>query len=231
MTTTIASMFVLVRRLRAMPQLVQWLISLQVMFSCALFSGCSHLVKVSSAPGAVLHTGLVESTTNWEGERVQVALAPSLRGEQRKYLANSEEVFLANSLRERGLRHVYKINGVGTPLVVYARNPEATPREQHYPHSGIVLGLTAVKEDRPAQLPLLKLYDSLDPGVVRSIYGKHPVAANYTATLAVLYSHARKLADSAAGRCSDPIPPRYPTGIYLTIPTIRTRFRSCLFMV
>jgi pimeloyl-ACP methyl ester carboxylesterase len=201
-----------------MPQLVQWLICLQVIFSCALFSGCSHLVKVSSAPGAVLHTGLVQPTINWEGERVQVALTPSLRGEPLKYLANSEEVFFANSLRERGLRHVYKINGIGTPLVVYARNPEVTPQEKHYPRAGIVLGLTAVKEDRPGQLPLLKLYDSLDPGVVRSIYGKHPVAANYTATLAVLYSHARKLASSAAGSFLRPDSPRFPTGIYLTHP-------------
>jgi pimeloyl-ACP methyl ester carboxylesterase len=218
MTTAITLMFVLVRRLPAMRQLVQSLICLQVIVSCALFSGCSHLVKVSSAPGAVLHMGLVQPTINWEGERVQVALTPSLRGEPLKYLANSEEVFLANSLRERGLRHVYKINGIGTPLVVYARNPEATPREQHYPRSGIVLGLTAVKEDRPAQLPLLKLYDSLDPGVVRSIYGKHPVAANYTATLAVLYSHARKLANSAAGSFLRPDSPKYATGIYLTHP-------------
>jgi len=218
MTTTIASMLVLVHRLRAMPQLVRRLIGLQVLFSCALFSGCSHLVKVSPAPGAVLQTALFQPTTNWEGERVQVALTPSLRGEPRKYLANSEEVFLANSLRERGLRHVYKINGIGTPLVVYARNPEVTPQEKHYPQSGIVLGLTAVKEDRPAQLPLLKLYDSLDPGVVRSIYGKHPVAANYTATLAVLYAHARKLAGSAAGSFLRPDSPRFATGIYLTHP-------------
>jgi pimeloyl-ACP methyl ester carboxylesterase len=218
MTTTIATKIGPVCRLRAMPQLVLWLIRLQVMFSCALFSGCMHLVEVSSAPEAVLHTALSQPTTTWEGERVEVALTPSLKGESRKYLANSEEVFLANSLRERGLRHVYKINGIGTPLVVYARNPEVTPREKHYPHSGIVLGLTAVKEDRPAQLPLLKLYDSLDPSVVRSIYGKHPVAANYTATLAVLYSHARKLAGSAAGSFLRPDSPRFPTGIYLTHP-------------
>jgi hypothetical protein len=153
----------LFRRLRALPQLVQWLFPLQGMFSCLLFSGCSHLVKVSSAPEGVFHSALFQPTTNWEGERVQVVLTPSLRGEPLKYLANSEEVFFANALRQRGLRHVYKINGIGTPLVFYAKNPEVTPQDKHYPHSGIVLGLTAVKEDRPAQLPLLKLYDSLDP--------------------------------------------------------------------
>jgi hypothetical protein len=75
-----------------------------------------------------------------------------------------------------------------------------------------------VIEDRPAQFPLLKIYDSLDPGVVRSIYGKHPVAANYTATLAVLYSHARKLAGSAAGSFLRPDSPRFATGIYLIHP-------------
>jgi pimeloyl-ACP methyl ester carboxylesterase len=218
MTTTIASMFVFVRCFRAMPQWGQRLTRLSVIFWCAVFSGCSHLVKVSPAPGAVLHTALVQPTTNWEGERVQVVLTPSLRGEPLKYLANSEEVFLANSLRQRGLRHVYKINGIGTPLVVYSRNPELTAKEKHYPRSGIVLGLTAVKEDRPKQLPLLKLYDSLDPSVVESIYGRHPIAANYTAALAVLYSHARKLAGSAAGSFLRPDSPRFPTGIYLIHP-------------
>jgi hypothetical protein len=59
------------------------------------------------------------------------------------------------------LRHEYKIIGKGTPLVVYSRNPDITPKEKHYPYSGIVLGLTAVKEDRPGQVPLLKLYDAL----------------------------------------------------------------------
>jgi pimeloyl-ACP methyl ester carboxylesterase len=217
MTTTIASMFVFVR-CRALPQWGRGLIRFLVIFGCAVFSGCSHLVKISPAPGAILHTALVQPTTNWEGERVQIVLTPSLRGEPLKYLANSEEVFLANSLRQRGLRHVYKINGIGTPLVVYSRNPEVTAKEKHYPHSGIVLGLTAVKEDRPKQLPLLKLYDSLDPSVVRSLYGQHPIAANYTAALAVLYSHARKLAGSAAGSFLRPDSPRFPTGIYLIHP-------------
>ena len=218
MTTTIASKFLLVRRLRTVPQLGQWLIRLPVIFWCAVFSGCSHLVKISPVPGAVLDPAFDQPTTNWEGERVQISLTPSLRGEPLKYLANSEEVFLANSLRQRGLRHDYKINGIGTPLVVYSRNPEVTAKESHYPRSGIVLGLTAVKEDRPGQLPLLKLYDSLDPAVVRSIYGRHPIAANYTAALAVLYSHARKVAGSAAGSFLRPDSPRFPTGIYLTHP-------------
>src|SRR3984893_5555375 len=90
-----------------------------VMLLCALLSGCAHLVKVSYAPAAVIHPAFDQPTMNWEGERVQIVLTPSLQGETLKYLANNEKVFLANSLRQRGFRHVYKINGQGTPLVVY----------------------------------------------------------------------------------------------------------------
>ena len=131
-----------------------------VVLLCALLSGCAHLVKISYGPEAVIHPAFDQPTMIWEGERVQVVLTPSLKGEPLKYLANNEKVFLANSLRQRGLRHEYKINGIGTPLVVFSRNPEVTPKEKHYPSTGIVLGLTAVKEDRPGQLPLLKLYDA-----------------------------------------------------------------------
>jgi hypothetical protein len=46
-------------------------------------------------------------------------------------------------------------------------------------------------------VPLLRLYDSCDPIVARASTGPNPIAANYTATLAVLYSHARKVAGSA----------------------------------
>ena len=189
-----------------------------VILLCALLSACAHLVKVSYAPAAVIHPAFDQPTMNWEGEPVQVVLTPSLQGETLKYLANNEQVLLANSLRQHGFRHEYKINGQGTPLVVYSRNPESTPKEGHYPSSGIVLGITAVKEDRPGQLPLLKLYDAFDPSVVRSIYGTSPIAANYTATLAVLYSHARKVATSAAGSFLRPDHPRFATGIYLTHP-------------
>jgi hypothetical protein len=83
---------------------------------------------------------------------VGVVLGPSLQGEPLRYLAHYEKVFLADSLRQCGLRHEYKIIGKGTPLVVSSRNPESTPKEKHYPTSGIVIGLTAVREDRPGQL-------------------------------------------------------------------------------
>jgi hypothetical protein len=65
---------------------------------------------------------------------------------------------------------------------------------------------------------VLKLYDSFDPVVVRSATGPDPIAANYTATLAVLYSHGRKVAASAAGSFLRPDHPRIPTGIYLLHP-------------
>jgi pimeloyl-ACP methyl ester carboxylesterase len=201
-----------------MKQLVPRLLRFAVILLFALLSGCLHLVKISYAPEAVIRPAFDQPTINWEGERVRVVLTPSLQGEPLKYLANYEKVFLANSLRQRGLLHEYKINGKGTPLVVYSRNPGISPKEKHYPYSGIVLGLTAVKEDRPRQLPILKLYDALDPIVARSAYGSHPIAANYTATLAVLFSHARKVASSAAGAFLRPDNPSFATGIYLIHP-------------
>lgn len=189
-----------------------------VLLLCALLSGCAHLVKISYAPEAVIHPAFDQSTMSWQGERVQVVVMPSLQGEPLKYLANYENAFLANSLRQRGLRHEYRTTGKGTPLIVYSRNPDTTLKEKHYPSTGIVLGLTAVKEDRPGQVPLLKIYDVLDPIVVRSLYSSHPIAANYTAALAVLCSHARKVAGGAAGSFLRPDNPRFATGIYLIHP-------------
>jgi pimeloyl-ACP methyl ester carboxylesterase len=203
---------------RGMAQFVPHTLPFPIILFGALLSGCSHLVKITYGPDAVIHPAFDQPTMIWEGERVQVVLTSSLRGEPRKYLANNENVFLANSIRQRGLRHEYKINGRGVPLVVFSRNPDVTAKEKHYPTTGLVLGLTAVKEDRPGQVPLLKVYDALDPGVVRSIYGTHPIAANYTAALAVFYSHARKVAGSAAASFLRPDNPRFATGIYLTQP-------------
>jgi hypothetical protein len=62
-------------------------------------------------------------------------LGPSLQGEPLRYLAHYEKVFLADSLRQCGLRHEYKIIGKGTPLIVYSKNPEITPKEKHYPQN------------------------------------------------------------------------------------------------
>jgi pimeloyl-ACP methyl ester carboxylesterase len=185
---------------------------------CVLLSGCAHFVKISYARAAVIHPAFDQPTTNWGGERVQVVLTPSLKGESFKYIVNNDKVFLGNSVRQRGLRHEYKINGEGTPLVVFSRNPDLTPKEKHYPSTGLVFGLTAVKEDRPGQLPLLKLYDALDPSVVKTIYSPHPIAANYTSALAVFYSHTRKVAGSAAGSFLRPDHPRFATGIYMLQP-------------
>jgi pimeloyl-ACP methyl ester carboxylesterase len=203
---------------RAMTRLVAPLFRFPAVILWVALSGCSHLVTISYAPGTVIRPAFDQPVTNWEGERVQVVLTPSLEGEPIKYVAGSEKIFLANALRQRGLHHEFKIKGQGTPLVVYSKNPESTPKEKHYPPTGIVLGLTAVKEERPGQLPLLKLYDAFDPSVVRSIYGTHPIAANYTATLAVLYAYSHKVAGSAAGSFLRADNPRFATGIYLTHP-------------
>ena len=191
---------------------------LPVVSFCVLLSGCAHPVRISYPSGASIHPAFSQPFTTWAGERVRVLLTPSLRAESLRYLANYDQVFLANSLRQRGLRHEYKITGKGAPLVVYAKNPESTPQEKHYPSTGITLGLTAVKEERPGRVPLLKLYDAFDPTVVRSSSGPDSIAANYTATLAVLASHARPVAGGAAGSFLRPDHPRFATGIYLIHP-------------
>jgi hypothetical protein len=53
----------------------------QLILLCALLSGCSHLVKISYPPEAVINPAFDQPTMNWEGERVQVVLTPSLQGE------------------------------------------------------------------------------------------------------------------------------------------------------
>jgi len=183
-----------------------------------LVSGCVDTVKISYRAASQIHPEFDRTYTSWNGERVEVNWTPTLQAESAKYLAKYDRVLLANSIHEMGLRNEYKIAGKGTPLVVYTKNRRSTPREQHYPSSGIVLGITAVKETRPNQVPLLKLYDSFDPMVVRSAAGPDPIAANYTATLAVLYSHARKVAGSSFASFIRPDDPKFATGIYLIHP-------------
>ncbi len=195
-----------------------WCRGLKCVLLCALVSGCVHTVKISYPPESVLHPTFDKPYTVWNGERVQVDRTTSLRPESFKYVAAYDRVFLADSIRQRGLRDEFKIEGKGTPLVVFAKNPKTTPEEMHYPTGGIALAITAVKEERRGKVPLLKLYDSLDPIVVRSSTGPHPIAANYTATLAVLYSHAKKVAGSAAGSFLRPDNPRFATGIYMIHP-------------
>ena len=150
---------------------------------CILLSGCVSLVKISYPPEAVIHPTFDQPYTIWRGERVQVEWTPSLHAESFKYLARYDQVFLADSIRQRGLDHEYKTAGKGTPIVVFTKNPENTPEDKHYPAIGIALGITAVKEERQGRVPVLKLYDSFDPVVVRSATGPDPIAANYTATL------------------------------------------------
>jgi pimeloyl-ACP methyl ester carboxylesterase len=185
---------------------------------CTLVAGCAQNVTISYHGKSGIDPNFTEPDIIWNGEHVQVDLTPALRAESLEYLAKSDQVLLANSIREKGLRHDYKIAGRGTPLVLYKKNPESTPQDRHYPSSGIVLGITAVEETRRGQVPLLKLYDSFDPIVVRSANGPDPIAANYTATLSVLFSHGRKVAGSALASFIRPDNPRFPTGIYLIHP-------------
>ena len=185
---------------------------------CFLLFGCAGTVKVFYFSNAVIHPEFDKRYTIWNGERVEVNWTPSLRAESSKYLAGYDRVLLANSIHQIGLRHEYKIAGKGTPLIVRAKNPRQTPEERHYPTSGITLGISAVKEARPGQVPLLKLYDSFDPVVVRSADGPDPIAANYTATSAVLFSHAGKVAHSSFESFIRPDDPRFATGVYLIHP-------------
>jgi len=185
---------------------------------CILAAGCAHTVAVSSSPKANIDPDFTQPEMVWNGGRVQVEWAPSLRAESFKYLAKCDQVLLADSIHEKGLRHEYKVAGRGTPLVIYDKNPESTPQEEHYPANGIVLGLTAVEESRPGQLPVLKLYDAFDPVIARSGSGADPIAADYTATLAVLYAHAHKVAGSSFESFIRPDNPRFATGIYLIHP-------------
>src|ERR1700745_832741 len=75
---------------------------------CVLLSGCAHLVKISYPQRAVIHPAFDQPFTIWAGERVQVMWTPSLREEALKYLAKYDQVLLADSIRQRGLRHEYK---------------------------------------------------------------------------------------------------------------------------
>ena len=185
------------------------------LFLWGLLSSCAHVVKISYAPEALLHPAFSRPVTIWQGERVELELTPALRGPALNYLVNYDQVLLANAIRQRGLRHEYKVPGKGAPIVVYSKNPSGSPQGKHYPSTGIILGLTAVREERRGALPLLKLYDVLDPDVIRSARGPDPIAANYTATLAVLVSHGREVAGSAAEAFLRPDNPRFATGIYL----------------
>jgi pimeloyl-ACP methyl ester carboxylesterase len=187
-----------------------------ILLSISLCS-CAHLVTISYQPDAEIHPAFNQRYANWQGERVEVELTPSLRGDPRKYLANYDRAYLADAIRQHGLHHEYRVAGTGTPLVVYARNPHLTEKEKHYPTTGITLSVTAVKERRPGQVPVLRIYDTYDPVVVRFWRSSHPIAANYTAVLAVLLAHAHKVA-SSVGSFLRADNPRFATGIYLVHP-------------
>jgi hypothetical protein len=108
-------------RVRKFPERVFIISSYRRLVNCVLvaflFSGCTHLVKISYPPGAVIHPRFDRPFTTWEGQRVQVVLTPSLREETLKYLLSYDQVLLADSIRQNGLRHEYRTAGRGTPLV------------------------------------------------------------------------------------------------------------------
>ena len=104
----------------------------------------------------MIHPEFNKPYTIWEGERVRVDWTPSLRAKSFEYLAEPNTVLLADSIHQKGLHSEYRTAGKGTPLVTYAKNPDKTPEEHHYPTTGLVLGITAVEEKRRGQVPLLK---------------------------------------------------------------------------
>src|ERR1700757_5069872 len=214
MTRSLISLSICMNRLAAVSLCLSYILISALLFGCAETSG----VRTFYLPNAAIHPEFDKRYTVWNGERVEVNWTPTLREESSKYLAGHPRVLLANRVHQIGLRHEYKMAGEGTPLVVYTKNPEQTPKERHYPTSGITLGITAVKEARPGQVPLLKLYESSDPAVVESAGGPDPIAADYTATLAVLYSHAQKVAGSSFESFIRPDDPRFATGVYLIHP-------------
>src|ERR1700756_564729 len=214
MTRSLISLSICMNRLAAVSLCLSYILISALLFGCAETSG----VRTFYLPNAAIHPEFDKRYTVWNGERVEVNWTPTLREESSKYLAGHPRVLLANRIHQIGLRHEYKTAGEGTPLVVYTKNPEQTPKDHHYPTSGITVGITAVKETRPGQVPLLKLYDPFDPFVVESAGGPDPIAADYTATLAVLYSHAGNVARSSVESFIRPDDARFATGVYLIHP-------------
>ena len=49
-----------------------------VIFLCALFCSCAHLVRISYPPEPMIHPAFDQRFTTWDGERVQVALTPGI---------------------------------------------------------------------------------------------------------------------------------------------------------
>ena len=104
--------------------------------------------------------------------------------------------------------------------MVFAKNPQSyAGRKALSIRAALRSRLTAVKEERRGKVPaasncmIRSIPSSSDPPPVQ-----HPIAANYTATLAVLYSRAKGVAGSAAGSFLRPDNPRFATGIYMIHP-------------
>src|SRR5258708_37459051 len=120
---------------------------------CALVTGCAHTVKVSYSSRSKTHLELDLLVAVWNGERVKIDWTPSLHAESYKYLVKCDRIWLANAIHERGLRHEYKIAGKGTPLVVYDHSPGSRAQGGEGGGGGGGVGITAVEEQRPGQIP------------------------------------------------------------------------------
>ena len=94
-----------------------------------LLSGCAHLVNISYPPEAVVHPAFNQRFTSWEGEHVEVALTPPLRGDAFPYLANCKQILVADLIRQRGLRHEYNVPGKAHRSSCSARTPSARPKK------------------------------------------------------------------------------------------------------
>src|SRR6201998_1308821 len=105
-------------------------IQLSSFLICFLLAGCAHTVTVSYVAKSQIDPDFTKPQMLWDGEPVQVEWASSLQAESAKYLTKCDQVLLADSIHEKGLRHEYKVAGKGTALVIYDKNPDITPHRK-----------------------------------------------------------------------------------------------------
>ncbi len=108
-----------------------------------------------------------------------------------------DRVLLANSF----IRKVFatNINSLGRvrPWLSTRKTPSTPRKSDTIPTSGITLAITAVKESRPGQIPLLKLYDSFDPVVCDPLlvrYLSQPQESHGDFKRVIPFFHTRKVA-------------------------------------
>ena len=72
---------------------------------CAVIAGCAHTVAVSYLAKSQIDSDFTKPQMLWDGQPVQVEWESSLEAESVKYLTKCDQVFLADSIHEKGLRH------------------------------------------------------------------------------------------------------------------------------